>query len=350
VKLSIAQTGRWSEGSSVTFGGFVDSYYAYDFNRPAEFDRAFTTQPARHNEFNINLAFIDAKLTNERVRGRVALQVGTSVQSNYAGEPGIGVISGGNLSRHIQEAVAGVKLAEGWWVDGGIYFSHLGFESFISRDNWTYTRSLASDYSPYYQTGVMVSGQFSPEWSGKLHVMNGWQIISENNSNKSVGLQLAYKPSSNFSITYNNFIGNEGSDNAPSQTRFFNDFIASFTLSSALQVAGIFDFGTQKKTDGGNAEWYVATLLGRWSLNEKVAAIGRVEYFNDKEQVIVATGTTNGFQTAGASFGIDYSPAPNIVWRTEVRGFASEDAIFPKGSGDNSKNDSFIVTSLGLSL
>src|SRR5262245_34800336 len=213
MNYSNTQTIKGPEGSSVTFGGFVDGYCAYDFNRPAEFDRAFTTQPARHNEFNINLAFIDAKFTSERARGRVALQVGTSVQSNYAGEPGIGTISGGNLSRHIQEAVAGVKLREGWWLDGGIYFSHLGFESFISRDNRTYTRSLASDYSPYYQTGVKVSGQFSPEWSAQVHVMNGWQIISENNSNKSVGLQLAYKPSSSFSVTYNNFIGNEGSDN-----------------------------------------------------------------------------------------------------------------------------------------
>ena len=71
----------------VTFGGFIDSYYAFDFNRPASFDRAYTTQPARHNEFNVNLAFIEAKIDAPRYRGRLALQAGTSVQSNYAGEP-----------------------------------------------------------------------------------------------------------------------------------------------------------------------------------------------------------------------------------------------------------------------
>ena len=41
----------------ITFGGFVDGYDAFDFNRPATFDRSFTTQPARHNEFNVNLAY-----------------------------------------------------------------------------------------------------------------------------------------------------------------------------------------------------------------------------------------------------------------------------------------------------
>ena len=39
VKYSIAQTVKRPDGSSVAFGGFVDAYYAYDFNRPAEFDR-----------------------------------------------------------------------------------------------------------------------------------------------------------------------------------------------------------------------------------------------------------------------------------------------------------------------
>jgi hypothetical protein len=71
----------------VTFGGFVDAYYAWDSSRPATRDRSFaggalfTTQPARHNEFNVNLAFLDAKLEAPRVHGRLAVQFGTSVVS-----------------------------------------------------------------------------------------------------------------------------------------------------------------------------------------------------------------------------------------------------------------------------
>lgn len=91
---------------SVTVGGFVDAYYAWDVLRPAKFDRSFTTQPARHNEFNVNLAFVEMKLAGAHTRGRVALQAGTSVQANYAAEPRVGIISGPDLSRHIQEAPA----------------------------------------------------------------------------------------------------------------------------------------------------------------------------------------------------------------------------------------------------
>lgn len=146
--------------AKVTFGGFVDGYYAWDFGRPPSFDRSFaggtvfTTQPPWHNEFNVNLVFVEARLDAPRVRGRLALQAGTSVQSNYSGEPTNGSVSGSSLARNLQEAYAGVKLGSTVWVDAGIFYSHVGMEGWVSRDNPTYTRSLVADYSPYYQSGV----------------------------------------------------------------------------------------------------------------------------------------------------------------------------------------------------
>ena len=116
----------------ITFGAFIDTYFAWDFGQPDAFDRPYTTQPARHDEFNVNLAFLEAKLTGEKVRGRVALQAGTSVQANYAGEPNVGSVSGADLARIIQEAWVGVRVSPKLWVDGGIYFSPIGWEGFIS--------------------------------------------------------------------------------------------------------------------------------------------------------------------------------------------------------------------------
>src|SRR6478672_2803042 len=88
---------------AISFGAFVDAYYAYDFGRPKNFDRLFTTQAARHNEFNVSLGYVEAKLTASRVRGRLALQAGTAVQTTYSAEPTFGSVSGPNLSRFIQE-------------------------------------------------------------------------------------------------------------------------------------------------------------------------------------------------------------------------------------------------------
>src|SRR5690349_13594560 len=100
----------------IAFGGFVDAYFAYDFNHPRDLDRPFTTQAARHDEFNINLAFLEAVLSGARLRGRFAAQFGTSVQANYAAEPRLGTLSGPDVSRFIQEATMGYAITPKLWL------------------------------------------------------------------------------------------------------------------------------------------------------------------------------------------------------------------------------------------
>jgi len=333
--------------AKVYFSAFVDTYYAFDFQKPATRDRAYTTQPARHDEFNINLAFVEAKVSEERVRGRLALQTGTSVHLNYAAE-----VSNRELAQLIQEAVAGFRVANNLWIDAGIYLSHIGFESWISRDNWTYTRSLCSDFSPYYQTGVKASWQVSPRFALQLHLLNGWQNIAENNNGKVVGVQAAFTPSDNISLTYNNFFGNEQSDSLASRTRFFNDVVVKCSLSPSFQIAGMIDFGSEEKpSDSGTSTWYAAMLLGRFQATSAFALTGRVEYYSDKDQVIVKTGTADGLQTSGGSVTADLKVAPNIMWRTEMRVLANKDGIYPTHNAlQIAKTNSFVVTSLCLTL
>ena len=71
----------------LTFGAFVDGYYACDFGWAASPDCAFTTPAARHDELNVNLAHVEARYASPKVRVRLGLQAVTSVQFIYAGEP-----------------------------------------------------------------------------------------------------------------------------------------------------------------------------------------------------------------------------------------------------------------------
>ena len=115
--------------------------------------RAYTTQPLRNNEFNLNLGFVEVKHQADNVRGRFALQTGTYVESNYALEA--------ELLKHVLEASVGTRIGKNVWVDFGIFPSHIGFEGIVSKDNWTYSRSILADYSPYYEAGVSVSAALS---------------------------------------------------------------------------------------------------------------------------------------------------------------------------------------------
>jgi len=336
----------------ITLGAFVDGYYAFDFNRPTTFDRAFTTQPARHNEFNVNLAFVEAKLDAQRVRGRLAIQMGTSVQANYAGEPRNGAISGPDLARLIQEAVVGTRVAEHLWIDGGVFLSHVGMEGFVSRDNPMYTRSLVADYSPYYESGVKATWQATPSVSALLTVVNGWQTISETNSAKSAGARVDYSPSTTTTFSYFNYLGDEAPDSAAHrQLRSYNGVGIKSALSSQFLVMAEVDYGTQGHASGsGTSTWYGGMLTGRYQATPTTAIVGRVERFADRDQVVLVTGVAEGMRANGASIGIDVTPQPRVTWRSELRGFKGEGAVFPQWNDGGSKGDAFFVTSLGLTF
>jgi hypothetical protein len=334
--------------TTVRFGGFVDGYYAYDFNRPRTLDRAFTTQPARHNEFNVNLAHVEAVLSGPKVRGRLAVQFGTSVQSNYAGEPRVGSYSGGDVSRYIQEAVVGVKLAPALWLDGGIYLSHIGSESWISRDNPTYTRSLIADYSPYYQAGVKLTWQATSTVTAQLNVVNGWQNISETNGTKAVGARVDWSAAPKVTFTAYNLIGNEAPDTAGSQLRIFQGGSIKLVPNDKLTLMGTFDFGSQDLGDE-TGRWYGTSIITRVQATPNAALVARVERYADPRQVIVVTGGASAFRASGGSLGVDVTPAPKVLWRTELRALAGRDAIFPRRDGTG-KTNAVLVSSLALTF
>jgi hypothetical protein len=276
------------------------------------------------------------------------------VQSNYSGEPAIGQVSGPLLSRHIQEAFAGVKLADNLWVDGGIFYSHMGMESWVSRDNPTYSRSLVAEYSPYYQSGAKITWAVSPKLTAQLDLVNGWQNISENNSGKGAGVRLDFTPSSSTTVSYYNFL----SDEAGNRLRTFNGLGAKVS-SGRTTLLGQLDLGTQGKSsaDNGTASWYGFTAIARLQVTPTVGLSGRVERYDDEDQVIINTGTRddgtpNGaFRANGGSIGLDVAPQARLLWRAELRGFGNKTAIFPDGDTSIPKKGSgFVVSSLAVTF
>lgn len=337
----------------VTFGAFVDTYYAWDFNRPHTFDRAFTTQPARHGEFNINLAYVESNVAGPRYRGHVALQWGTSVQANYLAEPHIGTISGPSVSQFIQEAIAGYQLGPTLWVDAGVFLAHVGLESWISRDNLTYTRSMVADFSPYYESGAKLTWTPSPKATLTTVIVNGWQNISAENSTPGTGLRFDYSPNPKLTVTYDNYFGNSAPDSVSARLRFYHDVIAQYSPTDRWKLAAAYAIGTQSHSTSrdGTASWWGTTLIGKYYPRQIIGVVARVESYADPSQVIVVTGVPNAFRTASASLGVDINFRKPILWRTEVRGYRSRDGVWPQHFiNEFGRGDGFVVTSMALTF
>jgi hypothetical protein len=167
-----AQDSIWKQKPELRLAGFLEVFYAYDFNKPQGNSRQpFLYNHNRHNEFNLNLGYVKLGLEHTKYRANLALHAGTFVNDNYAAEPGV--------LKHVFEANVGLSLnkANNLWLDAGIFASHIGFESAVSIDNWTLTRSLLAENSPYFLSGAKLTFTPNSKWTVAALVCNGWQRI-----------------------------------------------------------------------------------------------------------------------------------------------------------------------------
>lgn len=334
--------------SNLSFSGYAEVYYSYDFNKPEDHNRpAFFYSHNRHNEFNLNLGFIKAAYNSDRVHANLALAAGTYMNANYAAEPGV--------LKNIYEANAGVKLCskKNLWLDAGVFASHIGFESAVSKDCWSLTRSILAENSPYYESGVKLSyTSDNSKWFLSGLLLNGWQHIQrpDYNNTPAYGTQITFTPNSKITINYSTFIGNDKPDSAK-QMRYFNNFYGIFHVTDKFHVTAGFDYGMEQKPGESSSynNWYSPVIIVRFDINDKWTLAARGEYYYDKEGVIIATATENGFQTSGYSLNVDYRIRENVVWRVEGRSLNSKDEIFTKGDGTTNTN-TFVTSSIAISF
>lgn len=333
---------------TLTMSGYAEAFYSYDFAKPAGNNRpGFVYSHNRHNEFNLNLGFIKANYSVERVRVNMALAAGTYMNANYAAEPGV--------LKNVLEATAGVKLSKkkNLWLEAGIMPSHIGFESAVSKDCWNLTRSILAENSPYFETGAKLAYTTNDgKWLLSALALNGWQRITRVNGNSlmSWGTQLQFKPTDKILLNYSTFIGTDKPDSTR-LSRLFHNIYGVFSITDKLGVTAGFDIGTEEKNTVGSDKntWYSPVLILKYVFNNRWTIAGRLEHYNDKNGIIIATGSPSGFQTTGYSINIDNSPSKNVIIRLEIRNLSSKDAIFGPAP-DLSKNNTTFTSSIAVSF
>ncbi|TRX35002.1 porin [Flavobacterium sp. ZT3R18] len=334
--------------SPVTFSGYVDVYYSYDFGKQDNHTKpGFIYNYNKSNEVNVNLGMGKVNYTKENVRGNFALMAGTYPQYNMAAELG--------LLKNVYEANVGVRISKdhNLWVDAGVMPSHIGFESAIGKDCMTLTRSIPAENSPYYETGIKIGyTSASEKWYLAAMYLNGWQRIQkiEGNQTPAFGTQITYKPISGVAMNWSTYVGNEQPD-IDKKWRYFNDFYGQFKVAEKINIITGFDIGAQQSTKGSSNYdvWYSPIVIAQYKPTSKIQLAARGEYCQDAKGVIIGTGTPNGFKTYGFSANFDYLPVDNVIFRVEARTLNSKDAIFLK---DNNPTDSnvFVTTSLAVSI
>lgn len=327
----------WQATPQVRIGGFIEVFYAFDFNQPEGSSRQpYLFNHNRHNEVNLNSGIIQMALEHPKYRANLALQAGTYAMDNYAAEP--------PMLQHIYEANAGFALNKKntLWIDAGIFESFIGFESVMSLDNLTLTRSLAAENSPYYMTGARLSYDVK-KWHISAWVLNGWQRIQreEGSVYPSVGTQVQFRPSEALTLNLSSFAGTDHPDITIAY-RIFNNLYADWKISRRIRVIGGFDYGIQQNPGiGGSFRWYAPVLIAQYALSEKWKTAVRAEHYNDLQGVIVTHVEGAGFRSTGISWNVDYTPHPSIACRMEARTI---------GTDNNLWQNMFVAASIAVKL
>ncbi|WP_018619440.1 porin [Spirosoma luteum] len=338
---------------ALTLTGYVEAYYAHDFTAPKTTQErpSFLYNHKRNRELAINLAYAKVAYATDRVRGNLAIQVGTYAQYNYAAEQ--------SLLKNVYEANAGVKLSKtrDLWLDAGIFSSHIGFESAVSKDCWTLTRSMLAENSPYYLAGAKLT-YTSGKWTVLGMVTNGWQRIAKvpGYTGPSISTQVQFRPSDRVTLNWSSFLGSDRPDSLR-QGRFFNNIYAIINPAGRFGVILGFDIGTDRKPvvrtgstervdSGGSYVWYSPVIIARYRASGRSYLNGRIEYYDDKNAVIIGI---PGFRTMGYSLGYDYAILPQALFRIEGKIYDSETPVFETASGFGRTNTS-LTTSLAVSF
>lgn len=332
----------WKIAPQVELMGYVDVFYAYDFNQPATGKRQnFIYNFNRHNEFNVNLGLIQLDLKHKKYRSTLAFQTGTYPQDNYSPEQ--------ELMSNINTASVGINLDKKnkLWLDAGVFPSNLGFESALSIKNWTLSRSLVAESSPYYLAGAKLNFKASDKWSYTLLISNGWQKImrTPNNSLPSFGTQVFFTPKANLELNWSTYVGRE-IITGTNHMRYFNNLYAILNKEKRWSWILGFDLGYQ--SDQGT--WGAPVAISRVKLNANSSLAFRVEYFYDPERIIIQQPFSASTEIFGCSVNYDYRPVKNVALRLEARYFdGGQNFYFSNANGAYANNFS-VLASLAIQL
>ena len=79
--------GQEKKELKLSFSGYLETYYAYDFNRPKDNAKLpFMYNYNRHNEFNVNVGLLRTKVEYDNAYASLTLHSGTYVDDNYVNE------------------------------------------------------------------------------------------------------------------------------------------------------------------------------------------------------------------------------------------------------------------------
>jgi hypothetical protein len=322
----------------VTLSLYVDTYYAWQFQRPIDHTIFPTTTAPRHDEISLNLAHVGIDVTGlDGPTGRLYLQYGSIVET-IAGQDTTttrGFFLTNRLLQYVQQAAAGWHFH---WLHGvnaevGIFPSYIGLESYLPEENWAYTHAFVADATPYYFFGFRGQMFATSRLKVELWVVNGWQTFGQWHQGRAGGYLWNWRPTGWLSLVNSLYAGREVQGDPDSlrvysdnnvQVRYYENEGSRLLRSLAFSLVG--DVGYEHRGNAPSGPMGGVSLTHHWDWTEKWKSALRGDLFYDQTQAIspkFPVGAaypwlgTDPFFAAGLTGTLDFWPSPWLLTRLE---------------------------------
>ena len=318
--IAVSSNGQFKDSTSeFKFSGYTDVYYArYSDSVGVGNYQKFPVISPKNNEFGLNIIQLTAQYNSSKIRAIATLHYGDIPASAWS-----------PVFNMIQEANVGVKLGKKFWLDPGLFKTHIGTEALLPKDNIASSLSIITFFEPWFQSGVKLSYLPNDKFIFCLHILNGYNTFVETNSSKSVGVSFVYTMNDKFNFGYYNLIGDESPDSVKiSHVRFLNNFVFNYQLTPKLKAVAGFDYIGQQNSGlidkTKYASVYSAIVTFKYQATHMFGFYGRYELFDDKEGFL--SGSMNRYDPSGVTLGIECKPTDNSYIRLEGRELIMDDS------------------------
>ena len=317
---AVAALPKWFELIGVN--AFVSTAYEYNGNRPASGTTSYRVFDFNDNSFNLDVAELVVQIAPTKPNDagfRVDIAAGNSIpQVSKAQDQDVAQF---DLQQVFASYIA--PLGSGLRFDVGKYVTHVGYELIEGYDGYNdnYSRSILFGFAiPFTHTGVKASYTFSSKVAAMVEVINGWDLVRDNNRSKSVGAQVAVTPVAPLSVLFN-WVGGPELANDNHTMRNVFDVVATFKPTSTLTLGVNGDYGMEDGTSrvdpGSDAKWKGVAGYAGLALTHKFSVAVRGESFHDEGGVRL--GTDSRATLSEWTLTPAYRFTDHVVLRAEVR-------------------------------
>ena len=270
----------------ITVNGFLSVWYEYNTNRPASGRNQYRVFDYLDNSVSVDAAEIVVQKAVEKP-GDVGFRV-DAVAGNVARvSSAAGLFQGQDFD--LQQATVSwiAPVGSGLRLDFGKFITHMGNEVIEGYDGWNdnATRSFVFGYAiPFTHTGLKATTSFGDQLTAMLVLCNGWDVVQDNNSGKSIGAQLIWTPSKAVTVT-GNYMGGPEQPNSTANWRNVGNVVAQWKATDRTVFTLELTYGGEPNllASGETATWSGIVGYARFGLTDCFALNLRGEYFADPD-------------------------------------------------------------------